>query len=129
MVLIYQVLTRQCLKKVFFTSNDFVPNDSSLLNPQTRKFKQMSLNRTLEKSPLSSARLRRRCHSTFDFKSCELLSSRIINEKLTEQSVLQVCHFKAAALTWDRVRVNEPEEWLLNHTSVGIRYNVRINSY
>ena len=32
MVLIYQVLTRQCLKKVFLTSNDFVPNDSSLLN-------------------------------------------------------------------------------------------------
>ena len=31
MVLIYQVLTRQCLKKVFLTSNDFVPNDSSLL--------------------------------------------------------------------------------------------------
>ena len=31
MVLIYQVLTRQCLKKVFLTSNDFVPNDSSPL--------------------------------------------------------------------------------------------------
>ena len=34
MVLIYQVLTRQCLKKVFLTSNDFVPNDSSLLKHQ-----------------------------------------------------------------------------------------------
>ena len=31
MVLIYHVLTRQCLKKVFLTSNDFVPNHSSLL--------------------------------------------------------------------------------------------------
>ena len=31
MVLIYQVLARQCLEKVFLTSNDFVPNDSSLL--------------------------------------------------------------------------------------------------
>ena len=31
MVLIYQVLTRECLKKVFLTSNDFVTNDSSLL--------------------------------------------------------------------------------------------------
>ena len=31
MVLIYQVLTRQCLKKVFLTSNDLVSNDSSLL--------------------------------------------------------------------------------------------------
>ena len=30
--LIYQVLTKQCLKKVFPTSNDFVPNGSSLLN-------------------------------------------------------------------------------------------------
>ena len=29
--LIYQVLTKQCLKKVFPTSNDFVPNGSSLL--------------------------------------------------------------------------------------------------
>ena len=32
MALIYQVLTKQCLKKVFSTSNDFVPNGSSLLN-------------------------------------------------------------------------------------------------
>ena len=31
MALIYQVLTKQCLKKVFLTSNDFVPNGSSLL--------------------------------------------------------------------------------------------------
>ena len=30
MVLFYQVLTRQCLKKVFLTSNDFVSNDSGL---------------------------------------------------------------------------------------------------
>ena len=30
--LIYQVLTKQCLKKVFPTFNDFVPNGSSLLN-------------------------------------------------------------------------------------------------
>ena len=37
MVLIYQVLTRQCLKKVFLTSNDFVSNDSSLLNVFFRK--------------------------------------------------------------------------------------------
>ena len=29
--LIYQVLTKQCLKKVFPTSNDFVSNGSSLL--------------------------------------------------------------------------------------------------
>ena len=35
MVLIYQVLTKQCLKKVFLISNDFVPNDSSLLNRRT----------------------------------------------------------------------------------------------
>ena len=34
MVLIYQVLTRQCLKKVFLTSNDFIPNDSSLLKEE-----------------------------------------------------------------------------------------------
>ena len=32
MALIYQVLTKQCLKKVFPTSNDFVPSGSSLLN-------------------------------------------------------------------------------------------------
>ena len=32
MVLIYQVLTKQCLKKVFLTSNDFDRNDFSLLN-------------------------------------------------------------------------------------------------
>ena len=38
MVLIYQVLTRQCLKKVFLTSNDFVPNDSSLLNTVQQQF-------------------------------------------------------------------------------------------
>ena len=31
MVLIYQVLIKQCLKKVLLTSNDFVPNGSSLL--------------------------------------------------------------------------------------------------
>ena len=31
MVLIYQVLTIECLKKVFLISNDFVPNGSSLL--------------------------------------------------------------------------------------------------
>ena len=35
MVLIYQVLVRQCLKKVFLTTNDFVPNDSSLLKTKT----------------------------------------------------------------------------------------------
>ena len=29
--LFYQVLTKQCLKKVFPRSNDFVPNGSSLL--------------------------------------------------------------------------------------------------
>ena len=43
MVLIYQVLVRQCLKKVFLTSNDFVPNDSSLLklnmsSPEVERF-------------------------------------------------------------------------------------------
>ena len=32
MALIYQILTKQCLKKVFPTSNDFDPNGSSLLN-------------------------------------------------------------------------------------------------
>ena len=31
MALTYQVLTKQCLKKVFPTSNDFVSNGSSLL--------------------------------------------------------------------------------------------------
>ena len=31
MVLIYQVLAIECLKKVFLISNDFVPNGSSLL--------------------------------------------------------------------------------------------------
>ena len=31
MALIHQVLTKQCLKKVFPTSNDFVPNGSGLL--------------------------------------------------------------------------------------------------
>ena len=35
MVLIYQVLTTQCLKKVFLTSNDFVSNDSNLLKDQS----------------------------------------------------------------------------------------------
>ena len=32
--LIYQVLIKQCLKKVFPTSNDFVPNGSNLLKSQ-----------------------------------------------------------------------------------------------
>ena len=43
MVLIYQVLTRQCLKKVFLTSNDFVPNDSSLLNIVSPEWSVFSL--------------------------------------------------------------------------------------
>ena len=33
--LIHQVLTKQCVKKVFPTSNDFVPNGSSLLKKVT----------------------------------------------------------------------------------------------
>ena len=36
MALTYQVLTKQCLKKVFPTSNDFVSNGSSLLNSNSQ---------------------------------------------------------------------------------------------
>ena len=56
--------------------------------------------------------VRRGCRSTvlpLKFRDV-LLSSRIVNEELTEQSVVQVRHFKAAGLAWNCVRVNEPEE-------------------